>query len=145
MIVIGSLVFDADDAVCKWVGERVPILAGRAPHNTFKAIGVIRRGVPTAGVVFHNYRPMLDCEVSIASSNPTWCMPEVLRDLFSYPFDQLRVKRLTCLTSAANRKCQKLIEGMGWKEEGRHRLAYDGVNDAISYGMLIDDCRFRRA
>lgn len=120
----------------------MPVLMGRAPHNAFAALGVVRRGKIAAGVVFHNYRPGIDLEVSLAADDPSWAHPAILRRLFAYPFHQLGVVRLTCIIARKNKRCRRFSEGLGWKLEGTHRKAYDGKDDAMSYGMLPSDCRF---
>ncbi len=135
-VVVGSVLYGADAEVCQWVGERVPVLVGRAPHNAFAALGVVRRGAMAAGVVFHNYRPGIDIEVSLAADDPSWAHPAILRRLFSYPFTQLGV------IGRKNKRCRRFCEGLGWKLEGVVRRAYDGKEDAILMGMLPGDCRF---
>lgn len=140
--IVGSVLYGADAKVCEWVGERVPVLMGRAPHNAFAALGVVRRERMAAGVVFHNYRPGIDIEVSIAADDPSWAHPAILRRLFSYPFNQLGVIRLTCIIGRKNKRCRRFSEGLGWKLEGVVRRAYDGHQDACLYGMLRQDARF---
>lgn len=141
-LVVGSVIYGADADVAAWVGERIPQMMGRVPHNTFAALGVIRDCEMAAGVVFHNYRPGVDIEISLAADNPSWAHPRTLRRLFAYPFYQLGVARLTCVIAADNARCRRFTEGLGWKLEGIHRKAFDGQQDAISYGMLPEDCRF---
>jgi RimJ/RimL family protein N-acetyltransferase len=141
-LIVGSVLYGADAKVCEWVAQRVPVLVGRAPHNTFAALGVVRRDQIAAGVVFHNYRPGIDMEVSIAADDPAWAHPAILRRLFSYPFNQLGVIRLTCIVGRKNKRCRRFSEGLGWKLEGVVRRAYDGKEDAVLYGMLPSDCRF---
>ncbi len=138
----GSVLYGADAEVCEWVAQRVPVLVGRAPANTSSALGVVRHGRIAAGLVFHNYRPKIDIEVTLAADSPAWAHPAILRRLFSFPFYQLQVARLTCVVSRKNKRCRKLVEGMGWRLEGTIRRAYDGHTDAMIYGMLPSECRF---
>lgn len=141
-MIVGSVLYGADAKVCEWVAQRVPVLMGRAPSNAFAALGVVRHEKIAAGVVFHNYRSGVDIEVSIAADDPSWAHPAILRRLFAYPFHQLGVVRLTCIVGRKNKRCRRFSEGLGWKLEGVHPKAYDGKEDACSYGMLPTYCRF---
>lgn len=143
-IIVDRVIFGADDAVSAWVNSNVPIMVGRPTPNMFSALGVIHQNEIVAGVVYHNYRKQAgDIEVSVAATDPIWCLPDTLRRLFRYPFQQLGVQRITCITSRKNKRCRRLIEGLGWKLEGTHRKAYDGVDDAMSYGMLAHELRIK--
>lgn len=141
-VVVGSVLYGADAQVVDWVSQRIPILGGRAPHNSSAALGVVRRGQIAAGVVFHNYRAGIDIEVSLAADDPSWAHPAILRRLFGYPFNQLGVVRLTCIVGRKNKRCRKFCEGLGWKLEGVIRRAYDGREDAVIFGMLREDAKF---
>lgn len=141
-VIVGSVLYGADAAVVDWVSQRVPVLGGRAPHNSSAALGVVRKGQLVAGVVFHNYRAGIDIEVSLAADSPSWAHPAILRRLFGYPFNQLGVVRLTCIVGRKNKRCRRFSEGLGWKLEGVVRRAYDGREDACLYGMLREDAKF---
>lgn len=142
-VVVGSVLYHADKAVCQWVSERVPIMAGRQPNELYAALGIVARGQMAAGIIFHNYRPTAkDMEITVAAESALWCRPKVLTRLFTYPFHQIGVKRITCMTSRSNKRCRRLIEGLGWKLEGVVRKAFDGREDLFVYGMLKSECRF---
>lgn len=142
-VVIDGVLYGFDREVAAWVAERVPVMTGRSVGQATAALGVIRGGKIVAGLTFQNYREGVDIEVSLAADSPRWAHPATLRRLFRYPFVQLGLPRLTCITARKNKRARKLIEGMGWKLEGKCRRAYDGVQDAMIYGMLADDCRFK--
>lgn len=114
---------------------------GRTPHNAFSALGIVRRGRLVAGVVFHNYRPGIDIEVSIAAVHPSWALPQTMQRLFDYPFVQLGVPRLSCIIGRKNKRCRKFAEGFGWRLEGVSRKNYDGKQDACIYGMFKSELK----
>jgi RimJ/RimL family protein N-acetyltransferase len=143
-VIVGSVLYGADKQVLEWVTKHVPVLMGRPPGNAFSALGVIRKGQIVAGAVFHNYRPGIDIEVTIAATDPSWAMPSTLRRLFTYPFDQLSVPRMTCVIGRKNKRCRRFSEGIGWKLEGVSRKNYDGVQDACIYGMFPTDLKVRQ-
>lgn len=140
--IVGSVLYGADAQVTEWVSERVPVMGGRVLGNAAAALGVVRQDRIAAGIVFQNYRPGVDVEVSLAADNAAWAHPAILGRLFSYPFAQLGVARITCIVGRKNKRCRKLCEGLGWRLEGVARLAYDGKEDACIYGMLPHDCKF---
>lgn len=141
---VGSLLLNADEFVANYVrvnlGPEV-----RAAFRDYTAIGIIRRDEFCGGVVYHNFYSMPHgnaVEVSIACSDAGWALPQTLRALFSYPFEQLGCVRMTAIAAKSNTRSRKLIEGLGFKREGSHPRAIDGKEDAISYGLLKEHCRW---
>ena len=94
-----------------------------------------------AGIVVTNFRKT-DCEVSCASETPAAWRPEVCKTVFKYIFEQLGCVRCTSITVKSNRKARAFLEGLGFVLEGNARLGYDGVRDALIYGLLRSECRF---
>lgn len=136
---VNNVLFGADDAVKAFVGSRLPFRQNSFGDST--ALGVIRHGQLVGGVVFHNYRGH-DIEISIASATPLWASKKTFATLYGYPFNQLGVARITCITSRKNKVVRRLAEASGFKLEGTHRKAFDGQIDAMSYGLLREDCRW---
>ena len=142
-VIVGSVLYGADQAVMEWVINKVPIMMGRTPHNAFCALGVVRRGNLVGGVVFSNYRPGIDIEISIAATTPAWLFPDTLVRLYDYPFQQLGLPRMSAIISRKNKRCRELAEGVGWKLEGVSRRNYDGRNDACIYGLFKHELRIK--
>lgn len=142
MRIVNSVLYGDDEGVADWVIRRVPTI-GVIPRDLTCALGVVRNGRPVAGFVFHEYVKGVNVEVTVAADDPSWCLPQTLRQLFMYPFVQLGVPRLTCRTARNNKRCRKLIVGMGWKLEGMIRKGFDGRIDLAVYGMLPGECRFK--
>lgn len=138
-VLVGDVLFGADDIVAEFVRQRMPV--ARPSFGPCTALGVVKDGVLLGGVVYHNFTGF-NIEVSLAFDSPRWLSRKTLRALFSYPFTQLHCARLTCLAGRKNKKSRRLIEGCGWKLEGVHPKALDGVADAMSYGMLREDCKW---
>jgi RimJ/RimL family protein N-acetyltransferase len=134
------LVLNADAAVTEWVRRRVPWVDG---FGGARAIGVAREGRLIAGVVFDNYR-RTNVEVTIASDDPAWCRKGVLAGLFAYPYETLRVRRITALIPAGNERSIKLCKGLGFTAEGVHRALFPDGSDGISLGLLRENCRWLR-
>jgi len=144
-VIIGSLVFGEDQPVADFVSQRIPHMLGVRWSGDFNAVGVVRNGVPVGGVVFHNKRflptgELVDVEMSAAFETSDWCRPSTLRQLFKFPFVVLNSNRMTTITTKKNRRARMVDEGLGFTQEGIHPQAIDGVQDAVSYGMLRKNC-----
>lgn len=136
---VGNILCHADDLVATMVAKRIP---GHVGFEKYRALGVLRHGTLIGGVVYHNYRGH-DCEVSSAMDDPRWARRGVLRALFDFPFNQLGCVRLTAITAADNLPARTALVDQGFKQEGIHpRAWHDHVSDAVSYGMLKEQCRW---
>lgn len=118
--------------------QRIPHLQelGLQPCTAF---GIIRNGQITGGIAFNNYRKfsvdmsaVLDCALTRAE----------LRTLCDYAFNQLDCKRVTAITGKKNKKARKALEIIGFKLEGVHPRGLDGREDAMSFGLLKETCKW---
>lgn len=129
MIVCGEL-------VARWVGEgaKVPWTAD------CRAVGLQRDGKIVCGVLYNQYTGAsitMHARVDDASKvSRAW-----LFAIFDYPFNQLKVKRVTGLCSSANLKSKRLLEHLGGKYE---TVLEDYFNDGdgLVYVMRKHDCRW---
>jgi hypothetical protein len=136
--IVGSILFGADEFISNHVASRIPHM--QAPFGPCTALGIVRGGNLVGGVVYHGYVGH-DIQVSIALDSSAF-LP--WRALFAYPFEQLGCARLTAFTGRKNKKARKLLENLGFRLEGVHERALDGTSDAMSYGMLKENCRWIR-
>ena len=136
----GSILVGAENVVVPYVLSRIPHAVDFGPCT---ALGVVRKGVLVGGVVYHNYRPADgDIMVSLAMEGPGWCLPQTVRKLFSYPFEQYKLERMTALIARNNKRSRELCEGLGFKLEGVLRRAIGRTHDGMIYGLLRAECRF---
>lgn len=127
------LIFGYDRDVARWVGR----LIGVADFGPSTAIGVVRHDRMVAGAVFHQHR-MPDIQLSFASLSPRWATRQTIARILNYPFGQLGVKRITCITPEDREEAIAFMLRLGFKIEGRHPDALpEGA--AISLGMLRCD------
>ncbi len=136
-VIVGSILIGADEMVAAMVAARIPDQS----FEKYTALGVVRRGVLVGGVVYHHYVGH-DVQVSIAFDSPGWALPGTLRALFEYPFNQLGCSRMSALIGRKNKKSRKICEGLGFRLEGVHPKGRDGHEDAMSYGLLKEHCRW---
>ena len=143
--VFDGVLYGAKHLVVPFVTSRIHHLGpnGLGPLEGLQALGVVRDGAFIGGVVFGNFRPG-DVEVSIAFDDARWPSRRTLARLFAYPFVQLGLRRITAIVAADNAHTIRLMAGIGWVLEGRHRRAIAEDVDALSYGMLAEECRWLR-
>jgi RimJ/RimL family protein N-acetyltransferase len=135
------LLYGADKDICEWVSLNMfgePDAFG----ETSKATGIVKDGELIAGIIYNNYQPKISIEMSIFSLDKRWCSRHNLKYLFKYPFIDLRVKRVTTLCSATEGDIIMFNERLGFKKEGLHREAWHSGGDAISWGMLKNECKW---
>lgn len=139
-LIVGSLLIGADEVVAEIVRQRIPHVR-ETGFGACTAIGIIRRGHLVGGVVFNNCRGF-DIHMSAAFDRKGWALPETLRALCEYPFGQLKVSRVTSITGKKNKRARKALEYIGFTLEGVHPRGLDGREDAMSYGLLRENCKW---
>mgnify|MGYP001809820792 CR=1 FL=1 len=128
--------------VAKWAADQI----GRdIEWGPCEAIGVVdSQDTLIAGVVFSNYQPHFrNIEVSFAAIRRDWLTANLARGILSYPFDQLKVSRITCLTPKRNRAARQFLKKFGFVEEGNVRGGF-GNDDMIVSGLLESEWRKHR-
>lgn len=106
-----------------------------------QAIAVLKDKEIVAVVIYGHYNGC-DIHMSVASTHPSWCSKKILELLFSYPFLQLGVKRVTAITSENNHHTVKFLKKLGFIQEGRHPQAMPDGSDSLSFGLMKKNCRF---
>lgn len=133
------LLIGHDQTVAKFVLDQIPWAHDFGPCV---AIGVLdNKNALVGGVVFHNYmREYRSIELSAASLTPRWLTKPLIRGIMSYPFDQLKVQRVSALTPRKANSARWFLEYFGFKREGLARKGY-GTDHALIYGLLDSDWR----
>src|SRR4249920_579341 len=108
----------------------------------YQALAILDdQGAFIAGVVVSEWRGH-DCQISCATESSAAWRPNVLQGVFNYIFVQLGCVRCTSVTKKSNKRCRDFLTGLGFVLEGRLRMGYDGVKDALIYGFLASECRY---
>lgn len=94
-----------------------------------------------AAVIVNNFRGF-DCELSCAAEVQSAWRPHVCAAIAHYLFLQLGCTRVTAKVRKTNKRARSTLEGMGFQLEGRLRKGYDGVKDALIYGLLAGECAY---
>lgn len=106
---------EAHDAVSQWVSRH------SFGHNDNSwpgstSLGVMRDGLPIAGVIFHDYKPAPQTvQFSAASTDSRWLLGATLHVIFGYIFDDLGCQMALSGNSAANESAHHLLHGLGFK------------------------------
>lgn len=129
-----------DGYVATWVAHRIPYV--RRGFNNCVALGLTDDNHNLiCGVVYHDLDEGINIQMSIAAESPNWCNRKSLRWFFHYPFEQLKLKRVTALTSSSNLNTQKMLERLGYQLEGVIRQGYN-TDDCLVYGLLRSECKW---
>lgn len=132
-----ELLIGADDLVGTWVHTR---LDSRWIPGRGNAIGIIEDGKIVVGWTYSDYN-RVNVVLDVVAEAKNWATPGFLYYFFSYPFDQLKCKRVTSPVSIANKHCQQFVEWLGAKHEFTMKDAcVDG--DVMIYKMTRDECRW---
>ena len=130
-----EFIFDAD-IVGPWVCEK----AGGEYHKGDTAIGLVIDGELKAGLLYNGYT---GASISMHSRCDDKKAPNMMFYwlIFDYPFNQLKVKRISGIVSSANKEAQEIDEKLGFVRETILRDYFlDG--DAIVYVMRRENCRW---
>jgi hypothetical protein len=116
------------------IGTTPQALVGQMPFHAGK---VVRDGRPLGAVLYTNYRKT-SIEFS-AAGEPGWMTPGTIRQMLSYPFEQLGVITLLALIARHNSTARAISRGLGFAElcviPGESK-----PEDIILYGMSRDKC-----
>lgn len=113
----------------------------RFPFHNPTAIMLIEGDRMLACVLFTDYDEV-NIGIHVASDGSRkWLNREYLRACFAYPFEQLKVRRVTGLVAASNAAALRFDLHLGFTLEGRLRNAAQDGSDLLVLGMLRHECR----
>lgn len=130
--------FGDDALVAEWVTQRIAHVDSFEGAKTLGVVG--DDGSPLGAVVYHEFRGN-DIQMSCAAESAAWLSRRILKAIFSYPFVQLKCRRVTAMTPAKNKHTRDFLEGVGFTQEGIMRQGFDS-DDCVVYGMLREECKW---
>jgi RimJ/RimL family protein N-acetyltransferase len=131
------LTFDAS-IVGPWVSQKTngSWCAGRG-----QAIGKLVDGQLVAGVLYEDFNGAnVVCHIA---GEGKWADRQFLAVIFDYPFNQMKVRRITVPVCGANARSVKLVEHMGFVLESRLEQATLD-SDLLLYRLFKDECKYLR-
>ena len=136
-------VYGQDERVGKFVAKGLHDVDGLEDFGKFVSIGIEKDGDIVAGAVYNNVRSNgdvpFDMSLAFYASSPAWATRTNMEAILGYPFDHLKLKRITAIVKKSNKKVRKLISRLGFQYEGKARMAWNGESDAFIYGMLKEE------
>ena len=124
--------------VVKWVARRTNEF-GR--FGTDIGIGWARDGRLVAGVAYADWNgPNVVCHIASDGSR-RWATREYLWTIFDYPFNQLKVKRITVCVGEGNGDSRRFVQHLGFRLESTLRAAHPS-GDLLVYSMFSEQCRW---
>ena len=136
-VLVGRILLYADDYVAGWMGEQMGIKI--IPPYT--ALGVVSAHGQLCGGVLFNHQSEADIELSIVA--PKRLTRGLCRVIAQYAFETAGCMRMTARTRASSLQVRRVIEKVGFRQEGVLRGYYrDNGEDAILFGMLRSESRW---
>jgi RimJ/RimL family protein N-acetyltransferase len=119
-------------------------------HGRSLVLGLDFEGSAIGTCVLHTIEHQCRrAEVGYRMGSDYWgrgLMSEALTALINFAFDELEFIRLEADTDPRNAASIKLLERMGFLQEGylrRRWIVEDEVSDALFFGLLVEDWRLR--
>jgi RimJ/RimL family protein N-acetyltransferase len=135
---MGDALYPYLPQVADLIREKLPDFGSVADHQ---AIAIVSGEICKAVVLYGDYTPE-NVYMHIASADPSWCQRGVLRGCFSYPFNQLRVMRVTAIVPKKNKHARRFNERLGFVHEGTHPRSMPDGGATCSYGMVREKCKW---
>lgn len=111
------------------------------PKDCAWLTNVSKSGEIQAVVVYNRFSPF-NCEMSVASNgNKKWFNRESAKTWFGYPFNQMKLRRVTAVTETGNDKSIKMLEQLGFVKEAILRHWFGDI-DGILYCMTKENCKW---
>lgn len=132
------LIYNQESLLVPWAAEKIGV--GRFRDDA-KAIGIMS-GDQIRGVAVFDTFSECDCNIHVASDGSArWMTREFLVHVFSYPFIQLGLRRVTGIVPASNERALRFDLKLGFTREGYCPKALPN-DDVVILGMTRDRCRF---
>ena len=122
----------------QWAAERT----GVEDFGPCATIAFFNDDLELQAVVIYSHVFEKNCEISIASQSPKWCSKLVLKILFSIPFMQYGLNRLTATIRESNKKSISLVERLGFRRVGELEEFYESGESAILFGLTKKQCKW---
>lgn len=129
-----QLVLHEDERVCRWVYEKTGGIFGPGCVG----VGLARDGRLDCGVAYDGFNGANILMHQRIDGPPT---REFIWFTFWYPFEQLRVKRITGVVPSNNRPARDLVKHLGFTFEHAMKDAHP-QGDLHIFRMFRNECRF---
>lgn len=150
--VADGVLHSCDDLVAAWVCDR---LGSMMPQVAYRAFGICSSDTPEGQVMdlasvylvggvywFNHYSgpDEFDISAGVAVDDMTPISRRIVRKILDYPFNFLKVPRVTVHINSTNQRAIEQAKKMGFKVEGVKRNAGRGNTDTVVLGLLPGEC-----
>ena len=132
------MIFSDVAVIGPWVCEKT---GGTWTPARGSALGLIKDEKIIAGVLYEDWNGAnIVCHIRGENG---WANRKFLGTIFDFPFNGLKVKRITVPVASTNQDSVRLVEHMGFKLECTLKQATpDG--DLLLYAMFKEECKYIR-
>jgi len=116
-----------------------------AAVENMKGLGLERDGRLVAGVIYEGFNGRNVWMHVAAVPGQRWMNRQYLHYCFEYPFDELKVDRVSGYVNASNADAIRFDEHLGFQREAVLSGAAPDGGDVILYVMRRNDCRYLRS
>ena len=133
------------ETVALWLLKRVEYI--QELPGGYEAIGVARGTNLVGACLFTDYRPCPGGgSLTMWAAGHGWISRRIIREMLGYPFNPkprgLGCHRITALIGRANKPSRKMVEDLGFVQEGKIRRGLSTTADLMVYGLLREECRW---
>lgn len=115
----------------------------------YSAFGFVKDGRLIGGAYYHSHHAGRDITISVVLEPDIAADPvafrTAIRQVLSFPFGDLSLKRVTAEIDLANAESVRLAERVGFVREGVKRFAGAGGGDVGVFGLYRDGCQYWNA
>lgn len=130
------MIYLNDDVTGPWVCEKA---GGTWVKGRGSTIGWVKDGCLVAGVLYEDFNGANI--LAHIRGEKGWAEREFLRIMFDYPFNQLKVVRITAPIKSTNIVAQDFVQRLGFRLECKlDRATPDG--DLHLYRIFRDECKY---
>ena len=131
-----SIITGQDERVADFVAKGI----GCSGYSNYSTIGLEKDGKLIAGVVYNEFNGQ-NITASIYGIGKTWLNREFLWFMFEYPFNQLKVGRITVIIESSNAESIAFVEKLGFIQEAT-LLKAGKYGDLYIYRMFRGECKW---
>lgn len=107
--------------------------------DTWVCCSVYDGEVPITVIVFEMKSPF-DAHFTLAVADPRGLTRQLICNIYRRVFQ--KACRVTALVEPHNHIAMRQVWRMGFKQEGYLRRGYNGIDDAVVWGLLPEDCPY---
>lgn len=131
------MIYLDSDVIGPWVCEKA---GGQWVKGNGQTIGLLKNGELVAGVIYEQFNGAnVVCHIR---GEPGWANRGYLATIFDYPFNQLKVSRITVPVNDNNEPSKRLVSQMGFELECVLKQANPSGGDILMHRLFRDECKY---